>query len=591
MEKYKAAETQFCQYDSQELCQGKKNNSYLGFDGLSWAMVILSMEITEDIKEVREIFQTLIKAKKTIRMYPQSNPVYQKTLEDIYEKFNAFFDYKDELSLKINQLSIFYESEQVYHNPEKDDNFALFFFKDGLRELKFIKGLTQSELEEFLRIIALDFEREAVDDDIVTLLWERDFQNIQYIVDEAFLVDSDDENYEANAEEKLAEQVTDVNDLMKAYTDGSIREDVKTLTVVPLTDKDLQLLVHELERDSGDKTDRLVIILFELISYSESKSELEDAFSFLKDTIKYSMEHGEIAVVLSAMNKAKQIIENPLMSDNKKKYMALLSSYLGTEEIIAPLAEILDSGIEIDPVVFEGFLKFLDKNAIEPMIKYLGELKTVRARKSVIDALIILGKRDIQAVSRGLDDERWYVVRNIIYILRKIGDKRAIEYLLKFVRHGDIRVRKEVIKALGELGGRDVVQTLRECLDDPDPEVRIASARAFSTIGSEVAKKILLDKIADKEFKEKEFEEKREFYELLSRWKDADVFDFLMRTVKKKTFFGKGKNDESRACAVLCLGFLGNKDALPLLYKMKGTSNKILREFSQHAIKKLEHGQ
>jgi HEAT repeat protein len=554
-------------------------------------MVILSMEITEDIKEVREIFQTLIKAKKTIRMYPQSNPVYQKTLEDVYEKFNAFFDYKDELPLKINQLSILYESEQVYHNPEKDDNFALFFFKDGLRELKFIKGLTQSELEEFLRIIALDFEREAVDDDIVTLLWERDFQNIQYVVDEAFLVDSDDENYEVNAEEKLAEQVTDVNDLMKAYADGFIREDVKALTVIPLTDKDLQLLVHELERDSGDKTDKLVIILFELISQSDSKGELEDAFSFLKDTIKFSMEHGEIAVVLSAMKKAKQIIENPLMPDNKKKYMVMLSSFLGTEEIIAPLAELLDSGIEIDPVVFDDFLKFLDKNAIEPMIKYLGELKTVRARKSVIEALIILGKRDIQTVARGLDDERWYVVRNIIYILRKIGDKRAIEYLFKFVRHGDIRVRKEVIKALGELGGREVVQTLRECLDDPEPEVRIASAKAFSTIGSEVAKKILLDKIADKEFKEKEFEEKREFYELLSRWKDADVFDFLMRTLKKKTFFGKGKNDENRACAALCLGLLGNKDALPLLYKIKGTNNKILRDFSQHAIKKLEHGQ
>jgi len=279
------------------------------------------------------------------------------------------------------------------------------------------------------------------------------------------------------------------------------------------------------------------------------------------------------------------------MSDNKKKYMVMLSSYLGTEEIISPLAEILDSGIEIDPVVFDDFLKFLDKNAIEPMIKYLGELKTIRARKSVIDALIVLGKRDIQAVSRGLDDERWYVVRNIIYILRKIGDKRAIEYLLKFVRHGDIRVRKEVIKALGELGGREIVQTLRECLDAPDPEVRIASAKAFSTMGSEVAKKILLDKIADKAFKEKEFEEKREFYELLSRWKDAEVFAFLIRTLKKKTFFGKGKNDEIRACAALCLGLLGNKDALPILHKIKDTNNKILRDFSHHAIKKLEHGQ
>ena len=553
-------------------------------------MVILSMEMTEDVKEIREILHSLIKARKTIRMYPQNNPIYQKTLGEVFEKFSNFLDYRDDLHLKINQNSIYYELEQVYHNPEKEDNFALFFFKDGLRELAFKKGLTQSELEEFLRIVAMDFEREAVDDDVVTLLWEKDFQNIQYLVDEAFLVDADEENYEVTAEEKLKEQVTDVNDLMKAYADGFVREDIKELSIVPLTDKDLQLLVKELEKDSGDKTDKLAIILFELVYHSESKNELEDAFSFLKSTVKFAMEHGDISVVLDVMKKAKEVIDDPAMSDNEKKYMNMLSSYLGTEEIISPLAEILDSGIELDGAVFRELVDFLDKNAIEPIVRHLGELKTVRARKSVIDALIILGKRDIQAVSRGLDDERWYVVRNIIYILRKIGDKRAIEYLLKSVRHGDTRVRKEVIKALGELGGREVVQTLRECLDDPDSEVRVAAAKAFSNIGSEAAKKIILDKIADKMFKEKEFEEKREFYEVLCRWRDDDVFDFLMRTLKTKTFFGRTKNDENRACAAICLGLLGNKDALPILKKMTTSNNQFLRDFSHHAIKRLENG-
>lgn len=553
-------------------------------------MVILSMEMTEDVKEIREILHSLIKARKTIRMYPQNNPIYQKTLGEVFEKFSNFLDYRDDLHLKINQNSIYYELEQVYHNPEKEDNFALFFFKDGLRELAFKKGLTQSELEEFLRIVAMDFEREAVDDDVVTLLWEKDFQNIQYLVDEAFLVDADEENYEVTAEEKLKEQVTDVNDLMKAYADGFVREDIKELSIVPLTDKDLQLLVKELEKDSGDKTDKLAIILFELVYHSESKNELEDAFSFLKSTVKFAMEHGDISVVLDVMKKAKEVIDDPAMSDNEKKYMNMLSSYLGTEEIISPLAEILDSGIELDGAVFRELVDFLDKNAIEPIVRHLGELKTVRARKSVIDALIILGKRDIQAVSRGLDDERWYVVRNIIYILRKIGDKRAIEYLLKSVRHGDTRVRKEVIKALGELGGREVVQTLRECLDDPDSEVRVAAAKAFSNIGSEAAKKIILDKIADKMFKEKEFEEKREFYEVLCRWRDDDVFDFLVRTLKTKTFFGRTKNDENRACAAICLGLLGNKDALPILKKMTTSNNQFLRDFSHHAIKRLENG-
>jgi HEAT repeat protein len=247
--------------------------------------------------------------------------------------------------------------------------------------------------------------------------------------------------------------------------------------------------------------------------------------------------------------------------------------------------------LEIDANVYEEFVGFLDKNAIQPLIKYLAELKTIRARKHVIDALIILGRKDIQMIAKGLDDQRWYLVRNIIYILRKIADKRSTEYLLRTLRHSDIRVRKEGIKALGELGGRDVIQTLRECLDDPDTEVRITAAKAFGTIGSEVAKKIIFDKISNKMFKDKDFDEKKEVYEVLLRWKDQSVFDFLMTTIRKKTLFGRAKNDENRACAAFCLGLLGKKDALPELRSLTGSNNKLLQDFAHAAIRKLEHDQ
>ena len=548
------------------------------------------MESTEELKEVKDILQNLIKSKKTIRMYPQNNPIYIKILEDSYERFKSFFDYHDSITLSIKQNSIYYDSDQIYDNPEKEDNLAMFFFKDGLREITFKNGLQQEELEEFLKIIALDFDREAIDDDIVTLLWEKDFQNIKYVVDEAYLVDADEEDYSMKIEERAREKVTDVNNLMKAYADGFVEEEMKGISIIPLTDKDLQMLVKELEKDASDKIGKLVSILFEIIYQSEDKSDLEQAFTFLKEAIHYSMKHGDIYTVLDVMKRANEIIDDPLMSENDKKYMKMLPSYLGDEEIVGLLAEILDSGIEIDGTVFAEFMNYLEKNAIEPFIKYLGELKTIRARKSVIEALITIGKKDIQALSKGLNDQKWYVVRNIIYILRKIGDRRAIEYLLKTVRHADIRVRKEVIKALGELGGREGIQILRECLDDPDMQVRISAVKSFAAIGSEAAKRITLDKIAEKNFKEKDFEEKREFFEALSRWKDKEVLDFLVKILKTRSFFGRAKLYESKACALFSLGLLGNKDALPLLYKYKDSSNKLLSDYSNLAIKKLEYG-
>ncbi len=549
------------------------------------------MEIIEEIKEAKDLLQCIIKAKKTLRMYPDNNPVYVKTLDESYLKFKNFLDYKETFTLKIRQNSILYDAEQIYSSAEKEDNLALFFFKDGLRELTFKKGLSHEELEEFLKITALDFDREVMDEDIVTLLWEKDFQNIQYIVDEAFLIDSEEEEYEAVAEKNIKEQVTDVNDLMRAYADGFKEEEFKGIAIVPLTDKDLQTLVKELEKDTSDKIEKLVAILFEIVYQTEDKSDTEDVFTFLKYVIQYCMKYGHVHMALDIMKEAREVIDDPNISENDKKYMRMLSLYLGNEEIVALLAEFLDSGTEIEEGVFENLVVYFEKNAIEPFVKYLGEMKTIRARKNVIDALISLGKKDIQMLARKLDDQRWYVVRNIIYILRKIGDRRAIDYLLKTVRHGDIRVRKEVIKALGELGGHEVVQTLRECLDNPDVQVRTAAVKAFGSIGSEPAKKIVLDKISDKSFKDKGLEEKKEFYETIARWKDTEVFDFLVKVMKLKSFFNRSKIIENKACAAHGLGLLGNKDALPLLEKFKDSNNKLLRDFANSAIRKLTYDQ
>jgi hypothetical protein len=61
--------------------------------------------------------------------------------------------------------------------------------------------------------------------------------------------------------------------------------------------------------------------------------------------------------------------------------------------------------------------------------------------------------------------------------------------------------------------------------------------------------------------------------------------------IKKKTFFGRAKNYENRACAAYCLGLLGNKDAIALLNRYKNDGNKLFRDFVQTAMKRIEYGQ
>jgi HEAT repeat protein len=556
--------------------------------GAAKAQQFYPMEFGEEAKKARDIVQSVLKAKKILRMYPRNNPIYSNTLQECFDKFREFFYLKDELNLKIRQNEIFYEEEQLYYSAEKEDNLALFFFKDGLREIDFMKGLSLEEMEEFLKIVSLDYHREAVDDDIVTLLWEKDFQDIRYVVDEATLTDEEDDETTTLStvdEEKEAEQ----DGLLKAYEDASKEEDdVKDVSIVPLADKDLQLLVTELEKDSIGKAAKLADILFEMFNLAENRADLEELGNFFSGLLEFSLAGGDIRLASDLMSRVKEMAENRTIEEAFRNVARKVILFGGSERVVSLLGEVLDAGQELDERLFEDYVKLLDRNAIVPFMKVLGDLQTIHSRKVVIDALTFLGKKDIVTLAGGLNDSRWYVVRNIIYILRKIGDKRAVDHLLKTVRHGDIRVRQEVIRALGELGGAGVLQALRECLDDPEAQVRSAALKALAGMGSEAAKRIIMNRVSDKNFKDKDFEEKKQHFEALSRWKDSEIYAFLAGILKNKSFFGRAKTDENRACAAYCLGLLGNKDAVGLLNKYKNESSKLLKEYSYTAIKRLE---
>ncbi|MBI5050628.1 MAG: HEAT repeat domain-containing protein, partial [Nitrospirae bacterium] len=109
-------------------------------------------------------------------------------------------------------------------------------------------------------------------------------------------------------------------------------------------------------------------------------------------------------------------------------------------------------------------------------------------------------------------------------------------------------------------------------------------------IGSVAARQVLLEKVRKKDFLTKGLDEKKEFFAALSNWNDTEMVNFIMNILKNKAFFKRLHHNENKACAAYSLGLMGNKDALPALYKLKNSKNKLLREHASAAINKIEHG-
>ncbi len=540
------------------------------------------MTLAQDVKET---IQELIKAKKNLRIYPENNPVYARTINNLYSRMTTILDSSNPLTLKIRQHDIFLEGETVYHSDEKEENLALFFFKDGIREITFNRGLPKNEMEDFLRILSVDFEREVLDDDIVTLMWEKDFQFIHYIVDDSILLE--DETYEERAVEEAKKASANNEGILNAYEDAFGPEKESGVSVVPITDEDLENIIREIESDTPDKSITLIHLLFEMLSCAEGMGEYKELTGFISSTLEYAINHGNLYAAVYTLKKIEHNATKDINNKDTNVCLKELKGFINSERFVKLLGEILDEGAEFNEELLHEFASLLDKRAILPFVHILGELKNAPARKSIIKILSELGKKDIHIIAKGLHDRRWYVVRNIICILRQIGDTSAVEYLTHAVRHPDRRVKKEAIRTLGVMGTGSVLPVLKDCMSDTDELVRLAAVRAIGLIGTPVSKKILLDRITDKSFRDKNYNEKKEFYEVVAKWKDRDVIGLLIKSIKRKTLFRRTKNVEIRAAAAHGLGIIGTEEALETLMKLRNTKNKLLRENVQTAIKRI----
>jgi HEAT repeat protein len=539
-----------------------------------------------DTGEIRDLIQVLLKAKKNFRIYPENNPMYQKTIDDLLAALTKPLEYTEEIPLRIKQYKILYEGEVVYENTDKDESLALFFFKDGVRELTFRQGIMRDEVEDFLQIISLDFEKDVLDDDIVTLMWEKDFRHISYVVDDTILLD--DHGYEEEATREALESGGGEEDIMKAYEEAFGVERPTSINIVPLTNDDLKSIIEEIENEPTDKTMILTRTLFEMLYISESKTDFSDVAELMKKTIQYAVEHANLETPVYTVRQIRKLLESGEFSGETAQILRGVDLFLNSSALIRAFGEVMDSGAEFETSLIEDFSGILSKKAIPHLIAILGELKNMASRKTVISILTELGREAPGMIARGLADKRWYVVRNIIYILRQIGDRSVLEYLTRSVRHSDIRVRKEAIRALGEMGSGEVINILRDCIHDPDESIRISAVRAIGQIGTALSRKIILEEIQSKPFREKGFTEKKEYFEALSRWPDETTVELLVEILRKSPFFKRAKHDETRAAAAFCAGIIKARKAEHVLMKLRSSKNRLLREHVISALQRIK---
>jgi len=558
----------------------------------------------EEVRPVRELLQTILKTKRAFEMYPANNPILQKFREDLIRRFNLVLEEAETLPLMVRQYEIFYKGAQVYHSAEKEDNLALFFYKDGLRELTFKAGLTEDEILDFVDIIRDRPEAsvESYDDDIVTLLWEKDFVHLSYYVVEEFTEGASMEKEEESR--LLGREGASEGDLEGAYQDA-IEEDsegifspLETISlgfkgVFSLGEEEVKSLKEEMEGLTDEYFLKGAIdVLFESLYIDKGTAGFELIMANLDSALNYLVENANFGTAAIILKRFRESADDAgSFGQPERTRIARSISAAGGMDMVKKISSCI-AGAEhsINTDSLRLFLSQLEKNAIIPLFSLASEVQDINARKVILDSLVTLGRDSLDVLSSAVKDRRWQVARNAVAILGRIGDKSAVDILRQAINHPEPNVRREVIRSLGIIGGPKAGEALLIALDDNDQQIRTAALRFLPRAQSTTVLDSLAEFMNRPDFPDKPFAERRAMFEVFSEIGQERVIEYMVKLLKKKGLFSSTKKDELRACAAYGLGNIVSSDSLAALKKEQSRAKKgsVLYEAISYSISKLD---
>ena len=142
--------------------------------------------------------------------------------------------------------------------------------------------------------------------------------------------------------------------------------------------------------------------------------------------------------------------------------------------------------------------------ALAAVLDVLTVEETASGRSGLIALAAALAPGHLDELTERVDDDRWYVARNIVTILGRVGPSpEAVPTLAGLVHHPDPAVRREVVRSLVACAGADAAPYLRRMADDASAQVATAAVHALAGIRSGLAARALADLVARGEGEER----------------------------------------------------------------------------------------
>lgn len=235
-------------------------------------------------------------------------------------------------------------------------------------------------------------------------------------------------------------------------------------------------------------------------------------------------------------------------------------------------------------------LLFYREEAARPLMARLTEEADLRARRMLMEVLVLLGEAALPVLREHLQDGRWYVVRNAAAMLGEIRRPETVADLRSLLDHPDLRVRREAVRALTRIGGPDAVGILLGTVERGDPELTRQALLSLGALRDREAVPTLLRLAGRPDPLVRRAEIRKGAIRALGEIGAPEAVPVLVRVLRRRIPWRRAQADEVRAAAAAALGEIAGGGASALEKALEDRSPQVARAAAQ-ALKQIGKGQ
>lgn len=553
--------------------------------------------------EVEKLMTTISKALRAFNMYQSNNPVFQRFRAALHDGFDSIWAQTDRLALAVTEDGFRYE-DSVFTVGHGRDNLAFAFYKDGVRSLTFFPGF-EDEVASFLDAVNRAMRSEQDVDDLITVLWEKDFSSLQYgyvdllmegtqipeavkmspgpldasFVTELDITDADESEPGEEGGEREAGGAPaprtgvsreDFDETLYFLDQGemaALQEEVEVEMERDLRGDVLNALFDRLEEPRPARQAQILDILHQLLPLFLSRGDMRNAGLILEELDR--LQGNDEALGPEIRERIDQLFTRLSDADVLEQFVQAVE-----DGAVSPESE------EVN--VFFGRLR---AHALPILIRFaeMSESDSVRARlSSAIDGLATRYPNEVNGL---LTSDEPAVVTGAARVAGRVGLSQAVEGLQAALQNPDSAVRLAVVQALVAIRMTPALQALITALDDEDRDVRIAAANSLGAVRFASARGALEAAIAGKRIREADLTEKMAFFEAYGAVGGNRAVQRLDEVLNSKGFLGRRNPSEIRACAALALGRVSSEPARAALELARDDEDPVVRNAVLRALK------